>query len=187
MGLSVLVLLASAMAAVDMGQLVEAARSQIGVTVRYDGTYVRIPYPGGDVPMDRGVCTDVVIRAYRRAGADLQVLVHEDMKTAWNAYPNPWRLRSPDRNIDHRRVPNLAVFFRRHGKVIPELKDPAAFLPGDVVTWMLPSGFPHIGLVSDRRTAAGVPWVIHNIGEGTREEEVLFAYPLTGHFRYSPD
>jgi len=167
--------------------LVRAARTQIGVTVRYDPSYSRIPYPLGDVPLDRGVCTDVVVRAYRAFGVDLQVLVHRDRKTAWGAYPNPWRTKAPDRNIDHRRVPNLATFFRRHGRAVAERRDPKTFLPGDVVTWNLASGVPHIGLVSDQRGPSGAPCVVHNIGGGTQEEDVLFAYTVTGHYRYFPD
>jgi hypothetical protein len=171
----------------DPGQaLAAAAARQVGVTVRYDPAYRRLAYPGGDVPMDRGVCTDVLIRAYRVLGVDLQVEVHQDMRQAWPAYPNPWGLRGPDRNIDHRRVPNLATFFRRHGQVIPPSRVPADFLPGDVVTWRLPSGLPHIGLVAGGPSPAGVPWIIHNIGEGVRREDRLFQYEVTGHFRYLP-
>lgn len=167
-------------------RLVEAARAQIGVTVLYDPGYVKLGYPGGDVPQDRGVCTDVVVRAYRKVGADLQVLVHQDMKRAWSAYSNTWRMKGTDRNIDHRRVPNLATFLARHGQVVRDLKTPAAFLPGDVVTWRLASGVPHIGLVSDRKGDSGTPLVIHNIGSGTQEEDVLFSYTVTGHYRYAP-
>lgn len=167
-------------------RLVEAARTQIGVTVLYDPGYVKLAYPGGDVPQDRGVCTDVVVRAYRKVGADLQVLVHQDMKRAWSTYPNTWRMKGTDRNIDHRRVPNLATFFTRHGQVVRDLKTPSAFLPGDVVTWRLASGVPHIGLVSDRKGDSGAPLVIHNIGSGAQEEDVLFSYTVTGHYRYAP-
>ncbi len=167
--------------------LVEAARKQIGVTVSYDSGYRRIPYPNGDVPLERGVCTDVVIRAYRQLGVDLQVRVHEDMAAAWKVYPKNWGLSRPDSNIDHRRVPNLATFFSRHGASLPAGSDPNAYVPGDIVTWRLPSGVPHIGIVSDRRTRAGVPLVVHNIGGGTQEEDSLFSFALTGHYRYSPD
>lgn len=167
-------------------RLVEAARTQIGVTVLYDPSYVKLGYPGGDVPQDRGVCTDVVVRAYRKLGTDLQVLVNQDMKRAWSAYPNTWRLKGTDRNIDHRRVPNLATFFTRHGQVVRDLKTSAAFLPGDIVTWRLASGVPHIGLVSDRKGDSGAPMVIHNIGSGAQEEDVLFGYAVTGHYRYVP-
>ncbi len=165
---------------------VAAARAQIGVTLRYDARYVRLPYPGGDVPPDRGVCTDVILRAYRAQGFDLQKAVHEDMARAWEAYPRDWGLRRPDPNIDHRRVPNLAVFFTRHGQRLPLPRTAADVRPGDLVTWRLASGVPHIGLVSDRRSPAGTPLVIHNIGAGTQEEDRLFAYALTGHFRFEP-
>ncbi len=162
-----------------------AARSQIGVTTVYDGSYQRLTYPGGDLPAERGVCTDVLIRSFRASGVDLQRLVHEDMVRAFSAYPNPWGLARPDPNIDHRRVLNLAAFFRRQGASVPVTDRPSDYLPGDVVTWRLPSGLPHIGLVSSTR-APGTdrPLVIHNIGQGTREEDVLFAYALTGHYRY---
>jgi uncharacterized protein len=167
--------------------LAEAARSQVGVTVRYEGAYARIAYPNGDVPKDRGVCTDVVIRAYRTFGVDLQVLVHQDMQRAWKAYPNPWRMKGMDTNIDHRRVPNLATFFARRGQVVSVSSDPKRFLPGDLVTWRLLSGLPHIGIVSDRKGASGAPLVIHNIGAGAQEEDALFAFPLSGHYRYLPE
>lgn len=165
--------------------LVKQARRQIGVTLFYDSAYRRIAYPNGDVPPERGVCTDVLIRAYRGLGTDLQALVHEDMKSAWPRYPKLWGLSRPDPNIDHRRVPNLAAFFKAHGKSMPPGREASAYLPGDIVTWRLASGVPHIGIVSDRRNAAGVPLVIHNIGAGTQEEDVLFAYSITGHYRYA--
>jgi uncharacterized protein YijF (DUF1287 family) len=166
--------------------VVAAAKEQIGVTLLYDASYQRLSYPMGDVPAQRGVCTDVVIRAFRRVGVDLQELVHRDMKAAWNAYSHPaqWGLKRPDPNIDHRRVPNLAAFFTRHGQSLPVTKVGANYAPGEIVTWMLPRGLPHIGLVADVRTPAGVPLVIHNIGAGTRMEDRLFAYPLTGHYRF---
>lgn len=162
-----------------------AARAQIGKTIYYDGSYRRLKYPGGDVPLDRGVCTDVLIRAFRAAGVDLQVLVHEDMVRAFGAYPKTWGLSRPDANIDHRRVPNLKVYFERHGKALPTSNMAAAYLPGDIVTWRLPSGVPHIGLVSSSRDSSGArPLVIHNIGQGTQEEDILFLYSITGHYRY---
>ncbi|HOD32721.1 MAG TPA: DUF1287 domain-containing protein [Holophaga sp.] len=164
--------------------LVAAARSQIGVTVRYDGAYQRLAYPGGDVPLDRGVCTDVVVRAYRVLGVDLQVLVHQDMARHRAAYPNLWGVRGTDRSIDHRRVPNLAVFFTRHGHRLTVSRDPKAYRPGDLVTWMLPGNLPHIGIVSEARSPGGVPLILHNLGRGTQEEDLLFRYPITGHFRY---
>jgi hypothetical protein len=163
--------------------LLEGAERQVGVTVVYDGSYRRLAYPGGDVPPERGVCTDVLVRAFRNAGIDLQVLVHEDMKRAFGAYPKAWGLSRPDRNIDHRRVPNLASFFARHGEALPVSRDAAGYRPGEVVTWRLPSGLPHVGLVSER-TANGRPLVVHNIGAGTVFEDVLFAWPVTGRYRY---
>lgn len=169
-----------------VARLFAAACRQIGVTLRYDA-YTRLAYPGGDVPIERGVCTDVVVRAYREAGIDLQVLVHQDMAKDWPAYPKLWGLTRPDRNVDHRRVHNLGTFFSRHGRILAATTDPAAYAAGDLVTWRLPSGRPHIGIVSDRKTGAGVPLVVHNVGAGTVEEDVLFAYAVTGHFRYPAD
>jgi hypothetical protein len=165
--------------------IVEAARAQVGVTVIYDGTYRRIAYPGGDIPVERGVCTDVLIRAYRKAGMDLQLLVHEDMTRDFSAYPHLWGLHRPDSNIDHRRVPNLKVFFARHGKSLPVSSSARDYRAGDIVAWRLPSGIPHIGLVSTRYVAGTErPLVIHNIGQGAQEEDVLFLYTITGHYRY---
>ena len=173
-----------ALAEIRPQQLVRDARGQIGVTMSYDPAYRKIAFPMGDVPLSTGVCTDVVIRALRGQGVDLQALVNKDMKAAWAAYPKIWGLQKPDGNIDHRRVPNLEVFFRRHGQSL-SLSDKTTFKAGDIVTWRLPqSNLPHIGIVSDKRAADGTPLIIHNIGRGTREEKVLFAYPLKGHFRY---
>lgn len=167
-------------------KLVRAARAQIGVTTRYDGAYRRIRYPMGDVPVQAGVCTDVVVRAWRAQGVDLQQLVHEDMRRAWHAYPKLWGLKRPDTNIDHRRVPNLAVFFRRRGQSLPASRQPGDYRPGDMVTWMLPGNLPHIGIISDRKSASGTPLVIHNVGAGTQEEDALLRWPVTGHYRYRP-
>jgi uncharacterized protein YijF (DUF1287 family) len=165
--------------------LVLAARLQTQSRVIYDGSYTRLSYPMGDVPADRGVCTDVIIRAYRAIGIDLQVLVHEDMRTNFGAYPRNWGLSRPDSNIDHRRVPNLQKFLARAGAQKAVSQSPASYLPGDLVTWMLPGNLPHIGVVSDRRSgSSGRPLVIHNIGAGPTEEDMLFAYPITGHYRY---
>lgn len=165
-------------------RLVAAAREQIGVTIVYDPSYQRLDYPGGDIAIERGVCTDVLVRAYRRLGVDLQVLVHEDMAAAFGVYPQLWNLSRPDPNIDHRRVPNLATFFARHGEALGASRRAQDYAPGDIVTWRLASGVPHIGIVSDRTSEAGVPLVIHNIGRGTLEEDVLFAYEVTGRYRY---
>ncbi|WP_313916213.1 DUF1287 domain-containing protein [Tahibacter sp.] len=177
---------ASAQPAAFPETLLDAAAAQIGVTLYYDPAYARIPYPGGDVPPERGVCTDVVIRAYRGIGVDLQQRVHEDMRAVWTAYPKLWGLRSTDRNIDHRRVPNLATFFARHGRALAVSQtDASIYAPGDIVTWRLASGVPHIGLVSAQRSN-GRPLIVHNIGAGTQREDMLFDYVITGHYRYEP-
>lgn len=164
-------------------RLVTAARAQVGVTTGYDGSYQRLDYPGGDVPMHTGVCTDVLVRAYRELDIDLQLRVHEDMRRAFAEYPQNWGLRGPDRNIDHRRVPNLQSYFRRHGSELPVSSDGGDFQPGDIVSWRLDSGLPHIGIVSDR-SHDGRPLIIHNIGGGVREEDMLFDYAVTGRYRY---
>jgi len=164
--------------------LVAAARAQVGVTLFYDPSYQQIAYPMGDVPPVRGVCSDVVIRAFRAVGIDLQQELHRDMKRHFAAYPKNWGLSKPDRNIDHRRVPNLATWFKRQGYDLPISQDAAAYQPGDVVTWILSGGQPHIGIVSDRRSDDDArPLVIHNIGWGAREDDALFEYRITGHFR----
>jgi uncharacterized protein len=164
--------------------LIAAARAQVGVTLIYDPSYQQIAYPMGDVPIARGVCSDVVIRAFRTLGVDLQQELHRDMKRHFAAYPQNWRLAKPDRNIDHRRVPNLATWFKRQGYALPISQDAATYMPGDIVTWILGGGQPHIGIVSDRRSEDGArPLVIHNIGWGAREEDALFEYRITGHFR----
>jgi uncharacterized protein YijF (DUF1287 family) len=167
-------------------RVIEGAKRQVGITRHYDGAYQRIRYPGGDVPIERGVCTDVIVRAYRHAGIDLQVLVHEDMKRNFSVYPKNWGLRRPDTNIDHRRVPNLATFFKRKGQSLRVSRRGADYRPGDLVTWRLSSGVPHIGIVSDvpaRGTDRHL--VVHNIGAGAQMEDVLFAYEITGHYRYT--
>lgn len=164
--------------------LIAAARGQIGVTVRYDPAYVVLPYPGGDVPQDRGVCTDVVIRALRAERLDLQQRVHEDMLAHFDAYPKKWGLRAPDASIDHRRVPNLQVWFDRQGWAVPATARASDYLAGDIVTWTLPGDLDHIGIVSDRGAYfRRTPLILHNIGHGTREDDILFAYPITGHYR----
>ncbi len=165
--------------------LVDAARSQVGVTTIYDPAYVVLPYPGGDVPADRGVCSDVVIRALRKACRfDLQQKIHEDMRANFGDYPKLWGLSRTDRNIDHRRVPNLQTFFRRKGWKLALGQEPDDFHAGDVVTCTVPPNLPHVMIVSDKRSTDGRrPLVIHNIGQGTREEDRLFEFPLTGHYR----
>lgn len=168
-------------------RVIDGAKRQVGVTRSYDGAYRRIPYPGGDVPRETGVCTDVIVRAYRHAGIDLQVLVHQDMKASFRAYPKTWGLRRPDPNIDHRRVPNLATFFTRKGTKLPVTRRGSDYKPGDVVTWRLSSGVPHIGLVADVPVRGTDRYlVVHNIGAGAQIEDVLFAYQVTGHYRYRP-
>lgn len=167
--------------------LVAGAESQLGVTTGYDPSYRRLDYPMGDVPIDTGVCTDVVIRAYRALGVDLQRLVHEDMRAAFAAYPALWGLTRPDRNIDHRRVPNLETFLRRYGESLAISDRAEDYRAGDLVTWRLPGNLPHIGIVAADRDAADQVLIIHNIGFGAKKEAMLLAYPISGHFRYFPE
>ena len=171
-------------ATIDSAKLVQAARSQVGVTLGYDPVYRRLDYPGGDVPLATGVCTDVLIRALRQQGLDLQKSVHEDMRAHFSAYPRNWGLQRPDRNIDHRRVPNLMTWFKRQGMALKVSDKPADYRAGDIVTWDLGRGLTHIGIVSDRTSPAGVPLVLHNIGRGTQEEDILFGFSITGHYRF---
>lgn len=167
-------------------RLIGAAQRQVGRTVIYDPAYVRLAYPGGDVPVERGVCSDVVVRAYRDAfGLDLQKLVHEDMTRAFSAYPRTWGLRRPDRNIDHRRVLNLETFFRRQGAALRHA-GPADFQPGDLATLRLPGNLPHIVIVGSRRAPSGRYLCVHNVGRGAQVEDVLAAWPLAGRFRLAP-
>lgn len=169
--------------------IVLAAIERTEQNVTYDGSYFSIPYPNGDVPSDIGVCTDVIIRTYRALGTDLQVLVHEDMSATFEAYPSRriWGLTRPDRNIDHRRVPNLQVFFERHGETLPITDKAEDYLPGDIVSWMLPGNLPHIGIVTDRvAEETGNPLIVHNIGSGPNLDDMLFSYTITGHYRYVP-
>ncbi|QNS14385.1 DUF1287 domain-containing protein [Mannheimia bovis] len=175
-------LLISSSTFADNITLVENARKQIGVTLSYDPKYRKIDFPMGDVPETTGVCTDVVIRAYRQQGLDLQQAVNKDMKSAWAKYPKLWGLKTTDPNIDHRRVPNLETFFSRHGQTL-SLTDLSTFQAGDIVTWRLPKNLPHIGIVSDKKSSDGTPLIIHNIGRGTQEEDVLFKYKIVGHYR----
>ena len=165
-------------------RLTAAALERTNHAVRYDGAYRSIPYPGGDVPTGVGVCTDVLIRSYRALAIDLQKEVHEDMASSFSAYPRRWGLSAPDPNIDHRRVPNLEVFFTRHGNRIPITGDPADYQPGDLVSWMV-GPLPHIGIVVAVRSSDGKRFqVVHNIGRGPELEDMLFDYPIVGHFRY---
>ena len=164
--------------------LVEKARAQIGITVIYDGSYKSLNYPNGDIPLNRGVCTDVVIRALRDAlNLDLQQMVHEDMKTNFSKYPTRWGLKRPDTNIDHRRVLNLKTFFQRKGWSLEVTKNAADYRPGDIVACTIPGNLPHIMIVSNNKGRKGIPLIIHNIGAGTQEEDRLFEFDLTGHFR----
>lgn len=166
-------------------RLSAAAEERAAHSVVYDAAYQSIPYPNGDVAREKGVCADEVVRAYRLLGIDLQKLVHEDMKRAFAVYPKRWGLKAPDSNIDHRRVPNLATFFIRHGKSLPVTDKGDDYKPGDVVAWALADGRPHIGMVTERRSSDGKrPLVMHNIGWGPQIEDMLFGLTITGHYRY---
>ncbi|HET6178736.1 MAG TPA: DUF1287 domain-containing protein [Candidatus Sulfotelmatobacter sp.] len=185
--------MASTQAAVPLSRqeftrrLVAAAVERTHHSVRYVSAYVRIPYPGGDVPADTGVCTDEIIRSYRAVGVDLQKEVHEDMLQNFAAYPNKrrWLLAHADANIDHRRVPNLMVFFQRKGASLPITSRAGDYAPGDLVTWDLGGNVPHIGIVVDQKARGSGPYmIVHNIGEGPKMEDVLFNWKITGHYRY---
>jgi len=161
------------------------AIEQTTQTTGYDGSYVKLDYPNGDVPPSTGVCADVVVRAFRKAGIDLQKELNEDMKKNFAKYPQKWGARKPDTNIDHRRVPNLMTWFDRQGKVQPITKDEKDYLPGDVVAWDLDNGLLHIGMVSKIKVEGTERYaVVHNIGLGARIEDVLFLWKITGHYRY---
>jgi uncharacterized protein len=168
-------------------KLVDAAIQRTHLTVRYDPSYVRIPYPNGDVPAETGVCTDEIIRAYRAVGVDLQKEVHEDMVHNFSAYPNQrrWLLAHTDTNIDHRRVPNLMTFFARKGETLATSTRSEDYSSGDLVIWDLGGNVPHIGIVVNRKAArTGRYLVVHNIGRGPQMEDVLFSWKITGHYRY---
>jgi hypothetical protein len=168
---------------------VMAALERTQHAVSYNGAYFSIPYPNGDVPAHLGVCTDVIVRSYRAIGADLQQLVHEDMVKHFNLYPSArlWGLKSTDKNIDHRRVPNLQTYFARHGVTLAVSSQPQDYAAGDLVTWMLPGNLPHIGIVTDKKSATtGNPLIVHNIGAGPKLDDGLFDYPITGHYRFVP-
>jgi uncharacterized protein YijF (DUF1287 family) len=170
-------------------KLIAAAESQIGETVTYDPAYVSLQFPNGDIPRERGVCTDVVVRAYRDAfGFDLQREVNRDMKAHFASYPKIWGLKGPDRNIDHRRVPNLQAFLKRQGAALAVSGNPEDYQPGDIVSQMLPGNLPHIAIVTHRRSQDGArPLLVHNIGAGTRLEDRLFEFEISGHFRFNPE
>jgi uncharacterized protein YijF (DUF1287 family) len=178
----------------DVGHdIAAAAEDRTRVNVTYDSAYVSIPYPLGDVADDKGVCTDVVIRSYRAIGIDLQQAVHEDIKANFSSYPSHWGLTKPDSNIDHRRVPNLQRYLARIGAELPITEDAARYLPGDIVTWnvalglpLLPKNVPHIGIVSNQTNAQGRPLMVHNIGRGPVLDDMIFHFPVTGHYRYRP-
>lgn len=170
-----------------VASFVDAALDRTRLRVRYDGAYTSISYPGGDVPPEIGVCTDEVIRSYRAVGADLQQLVHEDMKKAFDVYPKLWGLTAPDSNIDHRRVPNLQVFLARKGAELPLTKNPGDYKPGDLVTSKTMAGRPHIAIVVPSPNSGGTPWIMHNYGFGPKMEDELFSWNLTGHYRWHPE
>ena len=166
-------------------KLSEAAIALTTQRVVYDPAYFKITYPNGDVPAGKGVCTDVIIRAYRKQGIDLQQEVHEDMKNNFNKYPKNWGLRSTDKNIDHRRVPNLMTFFSRHGKQLKISNNPEDYKPGDLVTWDLGRGITHIGIVVNKKSNDNLRYqIVHNIGNGQEIADCLFTYKITGHYRY---
>jgi uncharacterized protein YijF (DUF1287 family) len=165
-------------------QIAQAAKDQVGKTLSYDPTYTSLKYPGGDVPLEKGVCTDVVIRSLRTVGMDLQVLVHEDMARNFPLYPKIWGLKQTDKNIDHRRVPNLMTYFKRKHTALPVTDKATDYQAGDIVSWMLPSGLWHVGVVSAGKVRGTErPLMIHNIGRGAQEEDALFAYEIRGHYR----
>jgi len=180
---------ASSVGKVVKQDLVAAALERTTHSVRYDGAYVRLDYPMGDVPSDTGVCTDVIIRSYREVGIDFQQLIHEDIKANFSDYPSArmWGLNRPDKNIDHRRVPNIQAFLTRQNAQLPVTKLAADYLAGDLVTWMVNGNLPHIGIVVERRSTDNErPLIVHNIGRGPELEDMLFNYPITGHYRFLP-
>ena len=165
--------------------VIDGATDQIGKTTSYDASYQKIEYPNGDVPIDTGVCSDVIVRAFRQSGIDLQKDVHEDMKGNFSAYPTRWGLKGTDANIDHRRVPNLQTYFTRKAKSLATTGGSETFLPGDIVTWDLGGGVDHVGMVVNVWYKPSQRYlIVHNIGAGTRMEDVLFAWKITGHYRY---
>lgn len=167
-------------------KVLESAYEQTRLTTNYSQEYFRLAYPNGDPPIETGACTDVVIRAFRNAGVDLQKEVHEDMRANFGSYPNKWGLTRPDTNIDHRRVPNLQTYFKRRGVSLPVSANYEDYRPGDIVSWDLDGkGMTHIGIVSNRKSpTSGRYMIIHNIGGGTRLEDRLFEWTVTGQYRY---
>lgn len=169
----------------DKQTLSDAAIALTHNRVTYDPSYFSIPYPNGDVPADKGVCTDVIIRAYRKLGIDLQKEVHEDMKKNFSLYPNKWGLTKPDKNIDHRRVPNLMTYFSRFGTTKAISKKPNDYQPGDIVAWNLGGNLTHIGIVINRKSEDGERYlIVHNIGNGQEISDCLFTYKIIGHYSY---
>ncbi len=167
--------------------VVQAAQQRTLLSIRYDPKYVSLSYPGGDVDSDTGVCTDVIIRTYRTAfGFDFQKAVHEDMRRHFKAYPKNWSLTRPDKNIDHRRVPNLERYLKRQGASLSITKNAKDYQPGDIVSWRLGGRLAHIGIVSSKKSPWGTPLIIHNIGSGVVEDDLLFNAPINGHFRFMP-
>jgi hypothetical protein len=166
-------------------KLSAAAVELTKIHVVYDPNYYTLDYPNGDLPSNRGVCTDVIVRAYRKLGIDLQKEVHEDMKKNFHLYPKNWGLTKPDKNIDHRRVPNLMVFFARHGEDLAKSDDPKDYLPGHIVAWDLGGGTTHIGIVIDQKSDDGKRnLIVHNIGNGQEISDCLFSFRIIGHYRY---
>jgi len=169
----------------QLKQLVESALEQTKITTGYDPSYVGIDYPGGDVPQETGVCSDVVVRGFRKAGIDLQKEIHEDMKRGWSVYPRKWGASRPDANIDHRRVLNLMTYFDRKGKSLPISASRGDYLPGDIVAWDLGNKVDHIGIVVNQWSEDSDGYlIVHNIGAGARCQDVLFNWPIIGHYRY---
>lgn len=169
----------------QLKQFIDGAVEQSKVTTGYDPAYVKLEYPNGDVPSDTGVCSDVVVRAFRKVGIDLQKEVHEDMKGAWSEYPKRWGARGTDTNIDHRRVLNLMKYFDRQGKSKPVTVDRADYLPGDLIAWELSDGVEHIGILTNLTSDPDKHYlIVHNIGAGARVEDVLLAWKVIGHYRY---
>jgi uncharacterized protein YijF (DUF1287 family) len=185
-----LLFISSALNAVEFNQdIVESLLERTTHNITYDGSYITLAYPNGDVPQNIGVCTDVIIRAYRKVGTDLQKLVHEDMKSNFLLYPSKriWGLNSTDKNIDHRRVPNLQTFFKRHGEDLQISSNKKDYSVGDIVTWILPGNLPHIGMVINQvDPVSGNPMIVHNIGQGPKIDDMIFDYKITGHYRYEP-
>lgn len=171
-----------------LSQFLNATIERTQVEVAYDPNYYEIGYPNGDIPKDRGMCTDLIIRSYRAIGVDLQQLVHEDMQEHFDTYSTTWKLAHPDPNMDHRRIPNLQNFFSRKAGQLPVTHDSKTYAPGDIVTWTLTHGASHIGIVvPNPKSSSDRPWVVHNVGLGPQWEDSLFSYQITGHYRYKLD